>query len=148
MSPPQCCTHIALTRKCCFIHVIDELFEEIQWGWTRFQSTSYHIKGLDLKGLCVLPCYIMQRFHVFRYPWKCPINKPLLQRWKWIIVKDWGFPGSSDGKESTCNAWDPVSILGWGRSPGKGNGNPLQHSCLGNPMDREAWRATVNGVKD
>ena len=46
-----------------------------------------------------------------------------------------GFPGGSDGKASACNAGDPGSIPGSGRSPGEGNGNPLQHSCLENPMD-------------
>ena len=50
-------------------------------------------------------------------------------------------PGGSDGKESTCNAGDPVSIPGLGRCPEEGNGNPLQYSCLGNPMDRGAWQA-------
>ena len=57
-----------------------------------------------------------------------------------------GFPGGLDGKESTCNAGDLGSILGSGRSPGEGNGYPLQYSCLENPMDRGAWRATVHGV--
>ena len=57
-----------------------------------------------------------------------------------------GFPGGSAGKESTCNAGDPGSILGLGRSPGEGNGNPFQYSCLGNPMDSRAWRAAVHGV--
>ena len=46
------------------------------------------------------------------------------------------FPGGSDGKESTCNAGDPGLIPGSGRSPGEGNGNPIQYSCLENPMDR------------
>ena len=46
------------------------------------------------------------------------------------------------GKESTCNAGDVGLIPGLGRSCGEGNGNPLQYSCLGNPMDRGAWRAT------
>ena len=46
------------------------------------------------------------------------------------------FPGSSDNKESACNAGDLSSIPGPGRSPGEGNGNPLQYSCLENPMDR------------
>ena len=45
------------------------------------------------------------------------------------------FPGGSDGKASACNARDPGSIPGLGRSPGEGNGNPLQYSCLKNPMD-------------
>ena len=46
-----------------------------------------------------------------------------------------GFPGGSDGKASACNAGDPGSIPGSGRSSGEGNGIPLQHSCLENPMD-------------
>ena len=57
-----------------------------------------------------------------------------------------GFPGGSDGKESTCNAGDLGFISRSGRSPGEENGNPLQYSCLGNPMDSGAWWATVNGV--
>ena len=47
-----------------------------------------------------------------------------------------GFPGGSVGKESACNAGDPGFTSGSGRSPGKGNGNPLQYSFLGNPMDK------------
>ena len=57
-----------------------------------------------------------------------------------------GFPGGSDGKESACNAGDQGSVPGLGRSPGGGNGNPLQYSCLEDSMDRGAWRATVHGV--
>ena len=60
------------------------------------------------------------------------------------------FPGganSSDSKESACSAGDPGSIPGSGRSPGEGNGNPLQYSCLENSMERIAWRATVHGVE-
>ena len=50
-----------------------------------------------------------------------------------------GFPGGSDGEESTCNAGDPGLILGSGRSPGEGNGYLLQYSCPENPMDRGTW---------
>ena len=50
-----------------------------------------------------------------------------------------GFPGGSDGKESACNAQDLGLIPGSGRAPGEGNGNPLQYSCLENPMDGGAW---------
>ena len=57
-----------------------------------------------------------------------------------------GFPGVSDGKESACSAGDLGLISGSRRSPGEGNGNPLQHSCLENPMDRGAWWAAVYGV--
>ena len=49
------------------------------------------------------------------------------------------FPGGSDSKASVYNVGDPGSIPGWGRSPAEGNGNPLQYSCLENPMDGEAW---------
>ena len=56
------------------------------------------------------------------------------------------FPDGSDGKASACNTGDLGSIPGLGRSPGEGNGNPLQYSCLENPMDGGAWRATVHGV--
>ena len=54
-----------------------------------------------------------------------------------------GFPEASDDEESACSAGDPASIPGSGRSPGEGNGNPLQYSCLENPMDRGAWQATM-----
>ena len=57
-----------------------------------------------------------------------------------------GFPAASDGKESTCNVGDLGLIPGSGRFPGEGNGNPLQYSCLENPMDRGAWLAIVYRV--
>ena len=56
-----------------------------------------------------------------------------------------GFPGGSDIKESACNAGHLGLIPGYGRSPGEGNDNPLQYSCLENPMDREAWQTIVHG---
>ena len=56
-----------------------------------------------------------------------------------------GFPDDSDGKESDCNVGDQGLILGSGRSPGEGNGYPLQSTCLENSLDRGAWRATVHG---
>ena len=58
-----------------------------------------------------------------------------------------GFPGSSGGKESACNAGDLGSIPGSGRSPGEGNVNPFHYSCLENPMDRGTWWAIVRGVE-
>ena len=51
--------------------------------------------------------------------------------------------GGSSVKNPPANALDTGLLPGWGRSPGEGNGNPLQYSCLENPMDRGAWRATV-----
>ena len=57
-----------------------------------------------------------------------------------------GFPCSSVGKESACNAGDLGSITGLESSPGEGNGNPFQYSCMENPMDRGAWQAMVHEV--
>ena len=57
-----------------------------------------------------------------------------------------GFPGGSEGKESACNVGDLGSIPGSERSPGEGNGNPLQYSCLENSVGTGAWWATVFGV--
>ena len=86
-------------------------------------------------------------------------NPPAVQEtWVWSLgwvdpleggygnpLQSWGFPSGSDSKESSCNAGDLGLILGLGRSPEEGNGNPLQNSCLENSMDREAWWATVHG---
>ena len=60
---------------------------------------------------------------------------PLTDTSKKRLPKQLGFPGGSDGKASACNVGDPGSIPGLGRSPGEGNGNPLQYSCLENSMD-------------
>jgi len=57
-----------------------------------------------------------------------------------------GFPGDLNSKESAYSAGDLGSIPGLRRYPGEGNGNPLQYSCLGNPMDRGTWQAIVHGV--
>ena len=62
-------------------------------------------------------------------------------------MQDKGFPSGSDGKESACNAGDPGSIPGSGRSPGEGNGNPLQYSCLENSKDRGAWQSRTQLTK-
>ena len=59
-----------------------------------------------------------------------------------------GLPGGSDGKESSCKAGDLGLIPRLGRSPGQGNNNPLQYSCLWNSMDRGAWQAAVHEVTE
>ena len=61
-----------------------------------------------------------------------------------LKTKHWGFPGGSVVKSPPANAGDTGLIPGLGRSPGEGNGNPVQYSCLENPMGREAWWATVH----
>jgi len=67
-------------------------------------------------------------------------------RGNWASLVAQGFPGGSDGKESACNVRDWDLIPGLGRSSGEGHGIPLQYSCLENPMDRGAWRATDHEV--
>ena len=59
-----------------------------------------------------------------------------------------GFPGGLGAKNLPTKAGNPGSIHGWGRPPREGNDNPLQYSCLENPMDRGAWQATVHGVAE
>ena len=71
------------------------------------------------------------------------MNWSLMNCFCWIAE---GFPGSSDGKESAYNVGDPGSVPGLGRFPGEGIGNPLQYSCLENPMDRGTWWTAVHGV--
>ena len=63
-----------------------------------------------------------------------------------MIMVSLGFPGGSVVKIPPASVGDVSLIPGWGRSSGEGNGNPLQYSCLGNPMDRGAWRAAVHRV--
>ena len=84
-------------------------------------------------------------------------TRDLIANIRWIIEKARefqkniyfiGFPGSLDGKASAYNVGDLGLIPGSGRSPGEGNGNPLQYSCLENPMDQGSWWATVHGVTE
>ena len=71
---------------------------------------------------------------------------PRIRCWTWAGGTAGNF--GSDGKAAAYNAGDPGSIPGLGRSPGEGNGNPLQYSCLENPKDGGAWEATVHGVAE
>ena len=75
-------------------------------------------------------------------------HSPQMKRFFPLLISLFGihFPGGSKGKESACDAKDQGWIPGWGRSPGEGNGNPLQNSYLENSMDRGAWCARVHGV--
>ena len=63
-----------------------------------------------------------------------------------IGIRMYGLPQWPSVKEFACKAREAGSIPGWRRSPGEGNGNPLQYSCLENPMDKGAWWATIHGV--
>ena len=72
--------------------------------------------------------------------------KEILLKFDAIPISFVGFAGGTEDKESACNSETQVLSLGQGDPPGEGNGNPLQYPCLGNPMDRRAWWATVHGV--
>ena len=63
-----------------------------------------------------------------------------------IVSQKWGLPGGSEVKNQPANSGDADLIPGLGKSPGEGNGNSLQYSCLENPVDRGAWWATVHRV--
>ena len=90
------------------------------------------------------PAHQRPQHSVCRRPWFVSLaSKPLLAKKK---KKNQPFPGGSEDKASARNAGDPGLVPGLGRSPGEGNGNPLQYSCLENPMDRGARWATVHGV--
>ena len=70
----------------------------------------------------------------------------MLRQLNYFKLDTWDLPGGPDGKASAYNAGDQGSIPGLGRSSGEGNGNPLQYSCLENPMNRGAWWSTVHGI--
>ena len=101
---------------------------------------------LDLPGIYIFSLLSFSEFWLGnKYPTlslsvhakSCPWGQDLCYRSQ--VSMYGGFLGGSEGKASACNAGDLGLIPGSGRSPGEGNGNPLQYSCLENPMDREAW---------
>ena len=100
---------------------------EWQWGWS---ACKVSVKG----EFNSMKHSFYKRFFFF-----FASHVDLMSPWR-------DFPGGSDGKASACNVGDPGSIPAPGRSPGEGNGNPLQYSCLENHMDRGARWATVHGV--
>ena len=76
------------------------------------------------------------------------VNQHLLCYFGYGYTFSWGLPWWPSGKELACNAGDPGLIFGLGKSPGEGNGYPFQSPCLGNPMDKEAWRGGHNWVNN
>ena len=93
-----------------------------------------NIESLECSELCTSTLYVETNLFLLMTPKPGTGVIPL------------GFSSGSDSKESACHAGDPGSIPVSGRSPGEGNGKPLQYSCLENPKDREAWRAIVHEV--
>ena len=116
------------------------------------------IQGFLLESYIAITIFLSRSFstfkiHVYKYfseaktviHFKIPVISQSFGR---VPIKMGGFSGGSDGKASACNAGDPGSIPGSGRSPGEGNGNPLQYSCLEHSMDGGAWWATVHGIAE
>ena len=127
-------THSILLSKG-IVEIFGIFYREVCFGRSFF-THSYYIwtSGAAVKILC-LHC-------------RCT---GLIDGWGTVImlcatVKKFGLPMWLSGKEFACNAGDLGSVPGLGRSPGEGNGNPLLYSCLGSPMNRGTWRATVRGV--
>ena len=131
----------------------------VQWFLPKLNTTLPHdpttvLLGSHQNELQTCSCKIL---HIYAYSsWvgsrqKWETVKRSIHMW-WSMAyypakkKQYWFSGGSDGKESACNAGDHSSISGLGRSPGEGNGNPFQYSCLEDPMDGGAWQATVHGV--
>ena len=115
-----------------------------------FVTQSQHWAVLSfLAARLLIPKYTFIK-HLYTQRWhtSLPLNYPLQRAYISLLSLFWmGFPGGASGKESACNAGDAGSVPGPGRSPGEWHSNPLQYSCLKNPMGREAWRATVYSVQ-
>ena len=110
----------------------------VQWGMQRCSVVCWGARG-------VLGCHVQWGVLGCSLHWGTQ-GTVVCSGVYWGTRSRAGFPGGSDGEDSADNAGDPGWIPGAGRSPGGGHGNPLQYSCLENPLDRGAWRATVHGV--
>ena len=120
----------------------------------RLLESFYHKQVLSLSkafstSVKMIMCFLIQFVNmVYHIDWLVYI-KESLHHWEkshLVMVYDTGFPGGSDGKEFACNVRHLSLISRLGRSPGGGNGNPLQYSCLDNSMDRETWQDRVHRV--
>ena len=120
-------------------------FTSMQETWVGSLGWEDHLE----KGKATHSSILAGEFHRLYSPWgrkeSDKTEQLSLLLLPWCLM---GFPGGSDGKESTCNAGDPGSIPGSGRSPRDGNGCPRQYSCLENPHGRGAWQAAVHGVAE
>ena len=122
----------------------------IRAGTCLFMSCSLCPEQCLAHSRCLVITYYMNDFYCHSTTLTRLQNNLLHspERKKIKVIDCMGFPGGSDGKEPACNAGDPGSIPGSGRSPGEGNGFPCQYSCLENSMDRGAWQATVYGITE
>ena len=104
------------------------------------------IPNTDERGHCWAHWWQGRAAGHSQFPVTEHVHQTLAVTQKGTFYRAEGFPSGSDSKESACNAGDMSSIPGSGRSPGDGNGYPLQYSCPENPMDRGTWQATVHRV--
>ena len=113
-----------------------------------------HVQSLGWEDPLEKGMVIYSSILAWRIPWKEELgvlqsmrSQSIRHNWVTNIALHFQFLiGGLVVKKLPANAWDTGSIRASGRTPGVGNGNPLQYSCLGNPMDRGTWRATVHGV--
>ena len=114
--------------------------------WTKTQSKSWNtVFSVETKKGKLLKTVLI--FYFICYLWNILFQKILSILWQYNI-EIMSLPISSDGNASACNAGDLGLIPGSGWSPGEGNGNPLQYSCLENSRNRGAWKATVHEVAE
>ena len=120
------------------------------YTYIRIICVSYimFICAIYIYNICVYIIYVfIHSVYICIYKTSCVESKDNnLGKYFSLSTIQLGFPGGSGGKESACNAGDPSSIPGSGGSLGEGHANPLQYSCLGNPMDRRSWWAIAHGV--
>ena len=121
-----------------FMITLQQKFQDFSSGSSNNMLRNSFYLFYSLQVLCII---LKAYFRGVQVP--SPLSNSL------CLYKPLAPPGTS-GKEPTCQCWlgvkDGGSIPGWGRSPGEGNGNPLQYSYLENPMDRGSWWATVHRV--
>ena len=109
----------------------------------RYDGTNTCTAFTFYKCMCIHRYVYIFFFYSLPFTDHCKMLNIVLYAIQQILA---GFPGGSEVKASACNARDLGSVPGSGRSPGEGNGNPLQYSCLANPMGGGAWWAIVHGV--
>ena len=125
------------------------LWEALSWYPTSLGETKMgKMQFLKVQSLSTLVCSWCFSWPVWEHT-NHNLQFPPLQRFLLItLIFQGGFPGGSVVKNPPANAGDVGSVPRLGRCPGKGHGNPLQYSCLENPMDWGAWRATVHGFAE
>ena len=117
-------------------------------SFTAHKGCYYPLTDPYLDNLVIHKCKLASSCHLdYPYRYVCILTGSYwrIHIFEYVYIICMGFPGGSDGKDSTCNARDPGSIPGLGRSPGGGHDDSLQNSYK-NPTGRETWRATVHGV--